>query len=301
MNSKSLLASFLFLVLGYHASIAQLQDNATKRIAIQEVQVFSGVAVINSFSSDLNDFKALAPNSTLLKEDYQEFNSYQGYGTNGNPMLSMMVGIKFKNKNKEGYNPNRLLRLGINYTSGTWLEGGYSKSEYSPYDTLTSSLTGDQYFIDSVSTRSTSMYYSNEQIRLDGSFICRTDPEARWSLYAGIGLNVGLSFNARTQVEYYEYQYQDSDFGGVGSVSYSNFDSQNNIRKTETFRNQSGLNVAAFVPLGVNLRLGKTRDFWNKVNLFYELRPGIASTTIPELGSYVNSGVQMGMGIRVAW
>jgi hypothetical protein len=47
--------------------------------------------------------------------------------------------------------------------------------------------------------------------------------------------------------------------------------------------------------------LGKKKEFWKRTHLFYELRPGINITSIPELGTITNSSNQHGLGLRVTW
>jgi hypothetical protein len=63
------------------------------------------------------------------------------------------------------------------------------------------------------------------------------------------------------------------------------------------FTNKKKFACAAYVPLGVDFRIGKKRAFWKRTHLFYELRPSV--TTIPELRTFANAGVQQGIGLRV--
>ena len=49
------------------------------------------------------------------------------------------------------------------------------------------------------------------------------------------------------------------------------------------------------------MMLGKKKEFWKRTHLFYELRPGINITSIPELGTITNSSNQHGLGLRVTW
>jgi len=53
--------------------------------------------------------------------------------------------------------------------------------------------------------------------------------------------------------------------------------------------------------LGIDFRIGKKREFWKRTHLFYELRPGINVTSIPELRPITNASVQHGIGLRVSW
>jgi hypothetical protein len=58
---------------------------------------------------------------------------------------------------------------------------------------------------------------------------------------------------------------------------------------------------SVYLPAGVDFRIGKRREFWKPVHLFYEIRPQVLYTNIPELGSSLRGGIQQGFGIRVKW
>src|SRR5690606_33840629 len=134
-----------------------------------------------------------------------------------------------------------------------------------PYDTLTSSQTGQVVYIDSVYTQNYSMDYVSEQLRLDGSVIFRTNPEGRWSLYAGIGFTVGLSVNATTEIYYSKYGRIETRYpNGQTSHSYQYYYPGSYISKTETFRNKTNFSVSPYIPMGVDFRIGKKREFWKR-------------------------------------
>jgi hypothetical protein len=48
------------------------------------------------------------------------------------------------------------------------------------------------------------MDYSSNQLRLDASLIFRTNADARWSAFAGVGINAGVSLNSNTTIYYHE-------------------------------------------------------------------------------------------------
>lgn len=139
---------------------------------------------------------------------------------------TVLVGLQFSNKEKTMYKSNPLLRLGFTYSSGTNLMGGSFKEDRIPFDTLTSSQTGQTAFIDSINTQGYNMNYRSEQLRFDGSIIFRTNPEARWSLFTGIGITAGISINARTDIYYSNYgtaetTYADGTISSSPSYGYS--------------------------------------------------------------------------------
>jgi hypothetical protein len=300
MKTFHILSTLLLSTIALTASGQELQSKAIKKISINDVYIQTGTFSENNNNGTLADFKTLAPQSALLQNDLTDFYQSSGFSTTTNNMFSIMLGLQFSNKERTSYKKNPLLRLGISYFSGTSITSDFYKEERFPYDTLTSSQTGQTIYIDSITTKSYSMNYSSEQLRLEASLIFRTNPEARWSLFAGIGVNAGLSINANTAIYYNRYESSDNRFinGNTSSpYGYSNTDNS----KTENIKNKSNFGLSTYIPMGVNLRLGKKNEFWKRTHLFYELRPGINITSIPELRTVTNSSIQHGLGIHVTW
>ena len=50
-----------------------------------------------------------------------------------------------------------------------------------------------------------------------------------------------------------------------------------------------------------NNAVRKEKRILKRTLLFYELRPGINITSIPELRTVTNSSIQHGLGLRVTW
>jgi hypothetical protein len=299
MKTFHILSTLLLSTIALTTSGQELQPKAIKKISINDVYIQTGFYSENNTNGTLADFKKLAPQSALLQNNLTDFYESSGFSTTTNNMFSIMLGLQFSDKEKASYKANPLLRLGVSYFSGTSITSGFYKEERFPYDTLTSSQTGQTIFIDSINTKNYSMNYSSEQLRLDASLIFRTNPEARWSLFAGIGVNAGLSINANTAIYFNRYESSDTRFinGNTSSYSYSNTDNS----KTENFQNKSNFGLSTYIPMGVDLRLGKKNEFWKRTHLFYELRPGVNITSIPELGTITNSSIQHGLGLRVTW
>jgi hypothetical protein len=71
------------------------------------------------------------------------------------------------------------------------------------------------------------------------------------------------------------------------------------VSEIEEFPNKNNFGFSAYIPLGINLRLGNKIEFWKKVNLFYEIRPNINITYVPELRTVTNAFLQVGCGFRI--
>lgn len=263
------------------------QEETPKAITITDVQLYSGMNIYPVSSISLNEMKAFAPNSTILAKDFTGFHNANYHSVYSNQSFSALLGINFKNK------PNRQLRVGLNYLSKTNFTGSAGREDNYPYDTLTSSQTGQQYFLDSTNSKHVYMSQEMEQLSLDASFIFRTDVEARWSFHGGFGLLLGYSFNAVTYISY-------SANSSMASYT-SEYDNSNNDSEHEQFRNKNFLITAVYLPLGVDFRIGKDNKFWSRIHLFYELRPTMSIASIPEWQTVTQFSFTQGLGLKIKW
>lgn len=299
MKTKNFLSVVILLTVSLSVIGQEQQPKTVKRISIHDFYIQTGMFLERNTNGTLTDFKTLAPKSVLLNSDFTGYSSSNGFSLTGNSMFSVMLGIQFSDKQKKAYKTNPLLRLGISYFSGTSLTSSLYKDERKPYDTLTSTQTGQTVYRDSITTKSYSMNHSSEQLRFDGSLIFRTNTEARWSLFTGIGITAGLSINANTDIDYITYsRIETRDQNGNTSPSSS---SDNFKIKTERYSSKNNFGLSAYIPMGVDFRIGKKREFWKRTHLFFELRPGINSTSIPELRTITNASMQYGLGLKVSW
>ncbi len=300
MNLPNIL-QVAFLLSCYSSLQAQEeQAKKIKRVSVHDFYFQPGLLGQANAIGELSDFKTLAPQSVLLKNNVSDFQQSSGFNYDASTMLSVMLGLQFSDKQKTRYKPNPLLRLGFSYFSATNVTAGLYKETRKPYDTLTSAQTGQVTYIDSVTTRSYNMNYASQQLRLDGSLIFRTNPESRWSLFAGIGITAGLSINANTTISYSKYDISQIRYADETPPSSSSYYNSNN-GKTENYRNKTNFGFSAYIPAGVDFRIGKKREFWKRTHLYYELRPGINTIAIPELRAITGASFQQGIGLRVSW
>ncbi len=294
--------TIIICTLTSHCAFAQEEEPVPlKRVSIHDFFVHSGMSFGRNTNTKLSDFQALAPESALLNTDFTAYNASSGfYGITGSSVFSVMVGLQFTDKQQSTYKSNPLLRLGVSYLGGTTLSGNYYKEDRITYDTLTSSQSAQVVYLDSVNTTTYGMNYATEQIRFDASLIFRTIPEARWSLYSGIGCSGGLSFNSYTEIYTGSYSRTETRGPENGTSTYYYYAESDNF-DSETFRNENNFAAAAYIPMGVDFRIGKNKEFWKQTHLFYELRPGLNITSIPELRTIMNASLQQGFGLRINW
>ena len=278
----------------------ETEETPVKRIKISDFILYSGLSLERTNLGSFNDFRTLAPESELLQNDMSLINQNQGYSYLNNGNFSVLLGIQFSDKNRTSYSPNPLLRIGLTYSSSSRLSTSNYGEKRSPYDTLASTQTGNETYIDSVYTERYSMDYNSEQIQVNASLIFRTDPEARWSLFSGIGFTAGISINSSTGIHYLSEDWKEEVQSNDGlSVNNQHQDRKIIEDEFETFENETNYGFSAYIPIGVDFRIGKKKEFWKKTHLFYEVQPTLNVYTIPELGTFNNVNFRHGIGVRM--
>jgi hypothetical protein len=265
-------------------------SSSQAQLSFEGVYLQNG-AFFGSSKGSLSDLQTLAPQSVLLQQDLSAYQSYPVMNFNfPGQSQSISVGLKMAKL------PNATLRLGLMHTNQrNALTTGGSYTETFRIDTLTSSQTGEQFFVDSFSTHSYNASYSQEQLRLDASLLFRYNADKRWSFYGGIGANFGLSYNGQTSVNQYV-----SPYGSGYGYGYNLFNDMvhNGTHTQETFENKGGFGFGVYAPLGVDFQVGKKRDFWMPIHLYMELRPGFNVNQIAGLGTSFSAGNFSNIGLR---
>lgn len=272
-------------------SIALLSlGTAQAQISINEIYLQSG-SFFGQNKGSLADFQTLAPGSSILQQDLSSYQTYpQMFFNLPGQSQSLSVGLGL------GKMPNATLRLGLMHTSqNNALATGGSYTETFRVDTLTSSQSGEQYFVDSFSTHSFNANYAQEQLRIDASLLFRYNADKRWSFFGGIGANFGLSYNAATTVHHRVSPYGD----GFGYGMFNDiFMGSGANHEQEVFENKGGFGLGVYAPLGIDFQIGKKREFWKPMHLYMELRPGFNINQIAGLGTTFSAGNFSNVGLR---
>jgi hypothetical protein len=282
---------------------AQQTSKKTSRIRIHDVQLQIGILLPANTNGTLTDFKTLAPTSPLWNEDLTKFRQPEDFGPPVTGSFSALLGFQFRDKNKNAYKTNPLLRLGLHYSYGNNLKSHLTYQSTKAIDTLVSPQSGQTIYQDSVISKEYTLDYLVDQIRFDASVIFSTNFKTRCTLFAGIGFTAGASMNTNTKIGYDHYEYAYFRYeNGVPVNIYGNYRGRNSFnKKTETFKNKNTFSGSVYVPLGVDIRLGRKREFWKMIHFFDELRPGINFSSIPELRNTTNVYFQNSLGLKVAW
>lgn len=276
-------------------ALAAQAQNETPKIKITDAYILTGVQTVPQLAASTADMRTLAPQSVLLQQDYTGYESYSYNGYSGNGQVAFRMGLQSIKK------PNRELQLGVSFGSGMQASNTLSFTTSTPYDTFTSSQTGEQIIVDSVYNKHVISNYRTDQLQLDASLIYRTDHSARWSFYGGIGASVGTSLRATTSIYSYGTSSANTILTSEDAYSYSFANSTFEQGEREEFNNKNVFNASVFIPAGIDFRIGKRNEFWQQLHLVYELRPNVGVVAIPELDATVSAGIQNNVGLRLHW
>lgn len=280
---------------------------AQKAISLSEFSIQSGFSASsgNQLPFGASEFNLLAPNSSILNQDLSGFDQYQNFVFNrggDNRNSGIYVGLKLNNFNKNNFLRAPIIRLGLNQETFRITGTSFYNEIRTPYDTLISTQTGNATYVDSVSSTYIGMEYFSNKLALDAAIIFQTTDTYRFSFHAGLGFNAGLSYNNRTEINQNNSTSTISyDNSTGGSNYYSSYYSGSGDYKRESINNKSGFFYSAYVPLGIDLRLGKNREFWKHVNLFLESRPSINFQSIPEVGTKTSMRFSGNLGLKITW
>ena len=288
---KILLVIVLFSFSFY--TIAQSEDGRLKFSAISIN--FGSVTNSNNYTGSLSDFQTLAPNSELLKNPINNSNAkgyYYDYDFGA--MFNVNAYFDILNKNGEKSKFNTTLRFGITFTDQVYFSQNSYSSESFRIDTLTSSRDGNTFFVDSVQNENYFMDYGSDQLLFDVAYIIGSNPESRLSIYGGLGISLGFSFNASTEISFSK----DNNFVSGATNTYNSNTLNDFEYKEEIFSNRGGFSAMLSVPFGLEFRLSKRDNGWGNSRLFIEGRTGVTYLDIPELESRLITSAMWGCGFK---
>ena len=270
-------------------------SNLNAQIKITQIHLNAGSFMdIDNSKNKISDFSLLAPGSDILSQD---FSAYQQVGylnpgmmmrdksnlANSSNFQSIQLGLSFVKC------PKGTLRIGISNVHNELLNASGHYYESHVIDTLFSSQTGQMYYVDSTISNNYNGNYSNDQLRLDAAYIFEVNAGKRWAFHAGLGLSIGMSYRSTTRLRTEEY-----------IQPYSGYESTSNSQniESESYGNFMVMGGSAYIPLGINFKLGNKREFWKPFVIYNEFRPTIQLNSIPNNTVKFNVGFGSTLGLR---
>jgi hypothetical protein len=277
--------------------LSGFSQNEIKRIKLSTLSLQTGLFVESNTSATIEEFRKMAPASDILKSDLSEFMNSPSNRFYGFVMNSMQAGFLFRDKNNKSYKTNRQLNIGITFLRSSPVSNAYTKLSELRYDTLTSASSGEVVFLDSLITQIYDMNYSSAQGRIDLSYTFNSNAEQRLVLSGGFGITAGFSINSRTNVTYARMARtrQQDQYGNISEelIGDNSFQSENEI-----INSAKSFASSLYLPLALSFRLGEKDNYWRKMHVFFEVRPGVNFSFIPSIRTIANGCTQAGIGIK---
>ena len=276
-----------------HFCHAQVIEEPVKRKVSLSIQTGS-LIISNSYLGSLNDFKRMAPESELLDRDFGDFSRDFTSSRSSNAYLSVSAMLDAFQSKSQWAHLNPKFQIGISSASVSLFNGSMTNTTTQRIDTLTSTSTGISYLVDSIRSETYSLDYYNEFITIDASFIIGSSTESTWSVYGGLAVSAGLAFNAAVDVFYSEEISYSYGIPINGPLTDQAVDFQN-----ESYRqNSPNLSMMFSLPLGLNLRLSKSREIWKDFSTFLEYRPTLTYFGSTQIDQDLFSTSFIGIGAR---
>lgn len=310
MNKMLFLIAFVLLF-----NFTQAQNESSKTARFKVSSFSSSLGFAGAMTSNTNaDYYSLkdAVNDPDLFVDISGFKSQNSYfygsmgiygGTygssdlgGGNGSIVFNLGLTPYSKKLGKYRENRELRISIGSNFGSRNTFNYSNNSYTPIDTLQSVNGSNVVYADSNIYQNYNYSLDFTDINFGFSYIFKTDVKRRVHFYAGFGVNYGIALRSTVNIYQNEYRsvyyYDQSNPPTDNDDNYLNgyYDSNDYTYEYSSTNLKNPMQfIRAYIPVGLSLRLSnKEKSFFNHVNLYTEMNPGVEIQVIPNDKTYAN-------------
>jgi hypothetical protein len=179
---------------------------------------------------------------------------------------------------------------------GLQMDLGYYKTSTYRIDTFTSSQTGQQIFVDSSVSDNYIMRHQSKMLQLDASVIWRTNNTNKLKLMGGIGIAIGTTMNAYTEVLYSKSAYINNPstvqyYRPIRTVAIES--------KNERYINPNQSSYSVYLPMGVDYQLSKNHPILKQFHLFQETKFRLQYVKVNSYSSALNANLYFGFGLRL--
>ncbi len=268
-------------------------------LKIQDFYFLPSLQFASTGPADLMAFDKLAPGSAILSRNYSDYVS-SDYNLYANSNFQISMGLALRNSDKSEYRQNMQLQIGMSHTSALNLSQVRWREIRKPYDTLLSQQTANRLYVDSITSHYVDAQNGSDKLSLQAALVFRSNPALRWSIFGGLGVSGGLSYNSFTHIHYTMIN-RTALVDETGSEYFGYYpDDPDFYQEEEIFRNKSSFSGSVYLPFGVDFRMGEKSDLLKRMHIYSELRPGMDFSRIPEYGYNTRSFFQFGLGLCVS-
>lgn len=292
---KSFGTLFALFLLCTAALFAQETESRSFFAKADHIYVQSSFSYENFETPTIFDFINLSPYLTPT----QEILSYRQL-----PMRAMSfslmpkLGFDLGKGERSSFWAHSELRLGLGFRQAILLREEMYRNEIFGVDTLLYLGSGEKMPVDSINNKVYKMFYVTRGVQLSAEWILRSNTAKGISFYGGAGINAAYQFANYTYIRHE----QNIAVGGRLEVEGLYFRKYREMRTIEyESPARSSLSATVFLPLGIQLRVGRKSKHKEAAFLYYEARPAWSYARIPELERNL-SAFTLGhsLGLRVS-
>jgi hypothetical protein len=290
MKKILLLPALLPLLLS--AQQDSTDNEPQKFIKVISISAYGGGEMYREGFEDRSVFQQAAPNSTLAFADLSGYGTSNGwfirYG-NVNSISGLNVNLRLRGQKFSE------VRVGIGHSVTSYSYQSYSKESRTFIGTSTLP-GGDVVSTDSVSYASYNYAWYSDVMQLNLAWILRSNPRNWLNVYTGLGVSGGIGYNGVLEYNHIhtsEYRHSTTT-GNVHSTTHREVISEAN----ERFRAPVFGFYSAYIPIGVNIRLGRRNTFLSHIALFGEYTGAVQLLTPKGVDSKVRTSSGGYGGVR---
>jgi hypothetical protein len=288
MKSHQILFLALFSTLNAAAQSDYVDSEKKPLFQPKSVQVMAGIEFPVPSAVSVKEFQGLIPESEILKRDLTGFNGANDFFSFApGSRFSAILSHRVRDDRKQRYRSHFEIRTGVSLAAVNELNMNLSKRERKTFDTLTSAVSGAAFLMDSIYDSYINIGRRSNYASIDLAAIWHTNPNKTVRFYIGGGLMGGIGFGGQYSIWQYDRESTEIRTGSnlSNNPSYAWY-GDDPSDKAETFRTDASWAIAAYVPVGMEIRLGKNPErIWQHLSLTYESRRGVVVTNISGLGT----------------
>jgi hypothetical protein len=212
--------------------------------------------------------------------------------------LTLELGLNPYNKKLGEYNKKQELAIGLFYSGSNLADWHSIESTNSPGDTFSNNST--VYQNDTVMRTQHAERIAANVLGISVKYLFKTDPEKRFSLYSGIGINA--SFTITSQI-YEKFQYDTAVMVNFYNTNpnLERFDNGlflGGAEEKTSMKAESSIFTSVYIPFGVNFRLAKNKKIWNQMNIFLQGSFGLEVETEVKGATSINPFMGCSAGFK---
>jgi len=215
--------------------------------------------------------------------------------------IILEMGLNPWSKKLVDYDKKRELTIGLFYSGSNLEDRFHEEFASTPGDTF--SFNTVKYQTDTIARIRNSFVIKANVLGASVGYLFKTDPEKRFSLFTGVGIDFAYAITARIYERYTKDSAVILSFNGTNNdfISDQEFDHGNFLGSEENksdIKAEPTMFSSIYVPFGINFRLCKKKDIWNQMNLFMKGNLGMEAEIVVGGKSHFNPFMGCAIGFK---